>query len=158
VRSALRRQPASPDVRETNPNRSRKARHWRAFAIWRKVSGLPNMQDVRPIPATTANIPVFGRQPAETEFDYHCAGQAAVAFSVFSARRSRCLRIPLLDCQAAAGQHLFQPCIPMRATKVPAGPDWLHEIRHDGICRPLAGFRDVCANSQSLTGASNNLL
>jgi bifunctional non-homologous end joining protein LigD len=26
----------------------------------------------------------------------------------------------------------FQPCIPTRATKVPAGPDWLHEIKHDG--------------------------
>jgi bifunctional non-homologous end joining protein LigD len=26
----------------------------------------------------------------------------------------------------------FQPCIPTRATKVPTGPDWLHEIKHDG--------------------------
>jgi ATP-dependent DNA ligase len=26
----------------------------------------------------------------------------------------------------------FEPCIPTRATKVPAGPDWLHEIKHDG--------------------------
>jgi ATP-dependent DNA ligase len=26
----------------------------------------------------------------------------------------------------------FQPCIPTRATKVPAGPDWIHEIKHDG--------------------------
>ena len=26
----------------------------------------------------------------------------------------------------------FQPCNPTRATKVPAGPDWLHEIKHDG--------------------------
>ena len=29
-------------------------------------------------------------------------------------------------------QHIFQPCIPTRATKVPTGPDWLHEIKHDG--------------------------
>ena len=29
-------------------------------------------------------------------------------------------------------QHLFEPCIPTRATKVPAGPDRLHEIKHDG--------------------------
>jgi ATP-dependent DNA ligase len=29
-------------------------------------------------------------------------------------------------------QHIFAPCIPTRATKVPAGPDWLHEIKHDG--------------------------
>ena len=29
-------------------------------------------------------------------------------------------------------QHLFLPCIPSRATSVPTGPDWLHEIKHDG--------------------------
>jgi bifunctional non-homologous end joining protein LigD len=29
----------------------------------------------------------------------------------------------------------FQPCIPTRATKVPAGPDWIHEIKHDGYRR-----------------------
>jgi ATP-dependent DNA ligase len=26
----------------------------------------------------------------------------------------------------------FEPCIPTRATKVPAGRDWIHEIKHDG--------------------------
>jgi bifunctional non-homologous end joining protein LigD len=26
----------------------------------------------------------------------------------------------------------FDPCIPTRGTKVPTGPDWLHEIKHDG--------------------------
>jgi bifunctional non-homologous end joining protein LigD len=26
----------------------------------------------------------------------------------------------------------FHPCIPTPATKVPAGKDWLHEIKHDG--------------------------
>ena len=29
-------------------------------------------------------------------------------------------------------QHLFEPCIPTRGIKVPAGPDWLQEIKHDG--------------------------
>ena len=29
-------------------------------------------------------------------------------------------------------QYEYQPCIPTRGTKVPAGPDWLHEIKHDG--------------------------
>jgi bifunctional non-homologous end joining protein LigD len=29
-------------------------------------------------------------------------------------------------------QHEYQPCIPTRGTKVPSGPDWLHEIKHDG--------------------------
>jgi bifunctional non-homologous end joining protein LigD len=26
----------------------------------------------------------------------------------------------------------YQPCIPTSGTKVPAGPDWLHEIKYDG--------------------------
>jgi bifunctional non-homologous end joining protein LigD len=26
----------------------------------------------------------------------------------------------------------IDPCIPTRATKVPTGPDWVHEIKHDG--------------------------
>ena len=26
----------------------------------------------------------------------------------------------------------YQPCIPTRAATVPCGPDWLHEIKHDG--------------------------
>src|SRR6195952_3427623 len=26
----------------------------------------------------------------------------------------------------------FEPCIPTRGTKVPSGPNWLHEIKHDG--------------------------
>jgi bifunctional non-homologous end joining protein LigD len=29
-------------------------------------------------------------------------------------------------------QYEFQPCIPTRGTKVPAGAEWLHEIKHDG--------------------------
>jgi bifunctional non-homologous end joining protein LigD len=28
------------------------------------------------------------------------------------------------------GEYL--PCLPTRGTKVPAGPDWIHEIKHDG--------------------------
>ena len=26
----------------------------------------------------------------------------------------------------------FEPCIPTRGTEVPAGPDWIHGIKHDG--------------------------
>src|SRR5258706_6813226 len=26
----------------------------------------------------------------------------------------------------------FEPCIPTRGTKAPAGADWIHEIKHDG--------------------------
>src|SRR5258705_4012416 len=29
-------------------------------------------------------------------------------------------------------QYEYQPCIPTRGTKVPSGPDWFHEIKHDG--------------------------
>jgi ATP-dependent DNA ligase len=29
-------------------------------------------------------------------------------------------------------KRLFEPCIPTRGTAVPAGPDWIHEIKHDG--------------------------
>jgi ATP-dependent DNA ligase len=28
--------------------------------------------------------------------------------------------------------RVFQPCIPSRGISVPAGKDWLHEIKHDG--------------------------
>ena len=28
-------------------------------------------------------------------------------------------------------KNAFKPCVPTRGTKVPAGPDWLHEIKHD---------------------------
>jgi bifunctional non-homologous end joining protein LigD len=28
--------------------------------------------------------------------------------------------------------RLFEPCIPTRGTKVPASPDWIHEVKHDG--------------------------
>jgi bifunctional non-homologous end joining protein LigD len=27
---------------------------------------------------------------------------------------------------------LLPPCIPTRAVKPPAGPDWVHELKHDG--------------------------
>jgi bifunctional non-homologous end joining protein LigD len=26
----------------------------------------------------------------------------------------------------------IEPCIPSRALKPPSGPDWVHEIKHDG--------------------------
>jgi bifunctional non-homologous end joining protein LigD len=27
---------------------------------------------------------------------------------------------------------VFEPCLPTRGAKVRAGPDWIHEIKHDG--------------------------
>ena len=29
-------------------------------------------------------------------------------------------------------KRAFEPCIPTRGAAVPAGPDWIHEIKHDG--------------------------
>jgi bifunctional non-homologous end joining protein LigD len=29
-------------------------------------------------------------------------------------------------------RRLFEPCIPSRGKTVPVGPDWIHEIKHDG--------------------------
>jgi ATP-dependent DNA ligase len=29
-------------------------------------------------------------------------------------------------------QFAFQPRIPIRSTKVPPGPHWIHEVKHDG--------------------------
>jgi bifunctional non-homologous end joining protein LigD len=39
--------------------------------------------------------------------------------------------------------RLFEPCIPTRGTKVPAGPDWIHEIKHDGY-RLIVQRQDNC--------------
>ena len=42
-------------------------------------------------------------------------------------------------------QTKFEPCIPTRRPQVPAGPDWLHEIKHDGyrliVRRAMSGIR-----------------
>jgi bifunctional non-homologous end joining protein LigD len=32
----------------------------------------------------------------------------------------------------ARGDGYIPPCIPTRAFKVPSGPDWIHEVKHDG--------------------------
>jgi hypothetical protein len=40
---------------------------------------------------------------------------------------SACLRRHVIE-----GANLYQPCIPTRGNEVPAGPDWFHEIKHDG--------------------------
>ena len=35
----------------------------------------------------------------------------------------------------------FEPCISTRGTKVPAGPDWIHEIKHGGYRLQRDGAR-----------------
>jgi bifunctional non-homologous end joining protein LigD len=39
---------------------------------------------------------------------------------------------PLLDYLIGMPKSVFEPCVPTRGAKVPSGPDWLHEIKHDG--------------------------
>jgi hypothetical protein len=83
VRSALRRQPASPTPGGIGPDGRRKAHQWRAFAIWCPVSVLPisRHQDGirRKSPANALNIPVFGRRRPESAFDHGLCGEDAVA-------------------------------------------------------------------------------
>jgi hypothetical protein len=82
VRSALRRQPTSPRVGEISVRDTRNARPRRAFAILGAVSRFPISQNARPIrrksPATTVNIPVFGRRRPEIECDQHCLARERV--------------------------------------------------------------------------------
>src|SRR5713101_4607335 len=50
----------------------------------------------------------------------------------------------------------FEPCIPTRGIKVPAGPEWLHEIKHDGyrliVVRDGAHVRLFTRNGHDWTG------
>jgi bifunctional non-homologous end joining protein LigD len=39
--------------------------------------------------------------------------------------------------------HLYEPCVPARATEVPDHPDWIHEIKHDGF-RLIVERSDKC--------------
>ena len=83
VRSALRRQPSIPGLREKAADSSRKARQQRAFAIWRSVLCAPiswNEDQIRRKSLTNAaNIPVFGRRRAEIGFDQALRGDAKQA-------------------------------------------------------------------------------
>jgi bifunctional non-homologous end joining protein LigD len=50
----------------------------------------------------------------------------------------------------------FEPCIPTRGTQVPAGPEWPHEIKHDGyrliVVRDGARVRLFTRNGHDWTG------
>jgi bifunctional non-homologous end joining protein LigD len=50
----------------------------------------------------------------------------------------------------AAG--LIEPCLPTPAKAPPPGPDWLHEIKHDGLrimaLRDAAGVRLITRNGR----------
>ena len=45
----------------------------------------------------------------------------------------RCMSIERMRQRLAADRASFiEPCLPSPAPKLPAGPDWIHEIKHDG--------------------------
>ena len=48
----------------------------------------------------------------------------------------------------------FEPCLPRPAKEPPAGPDWIHEIKHDGFRilahRDAAGVRLITRNGYDL--------
>ena len=42
-------------------------------------------------------------------------------------------RQPAESSYLAAMPSTFEFCLPTRATVVPSGPDWLHEVKYDGL-------------------------
>ena len=37
-----------------------------------------------------------------------------------------------IDITAAVASHFIEPCLPSPGEQPPTGPDWVHEIKHDG--------------------------
>src|ERR1700733_13161879 len=91
--------------RRKYPSKERKARFWRAFSIGRRSlnSQIGELAGCREkSPATTANIPIFGRLSLETRFDLHCVRDAAVAFAIFSDPYRASWGTPVLNCRLRA--------------------------------------------------------
>jgi bifunctional non-homologous end joining protein LigD len=59
----------------------------------------------------------------------------------------------LLRERAPAGSAIIEPCLPSPAKVPPSGPDWIHEIKHDGF-RILA--RRDAAGIRLITRAGND--
>src|SRR3954454_22982921 len=55
----------------------------------------------------------------------------------------------------SAGTGFIEPCLPSPAAKPPAGPNWLHEVKHDGFRlmarRDSAGIRLLSQNAHEWT-------
>jgi bifunctional non-homologous end joining protein LigD len=51
--------------------------------------------------------------------------------------------------------RFIEPCLPSPAKQPPAGPDWIHEIKHDGFRimarRDIAGVRLVSRHGHDFT-------
>src|SRR5258705_12625290 len=60
------------------------------------------------------------------------------------------------DLSIAVPKIAFERCLPTRGTRVPAGPEWLHEIKHDGyrliVHRDGARVRLFTRNGPDWTG------
>lgn len=52
---------------------------------------------------------------------------------MFAARAANAYLPGMLQRTAQRIQGFIQPCLPTPARQPPAGPDWLHEIKHDGF-------------------------
>jgi ATP-dependent DNA ligase len=59
----------------------------------------------------------------------------------------------MLQCSDLAAAGLVESCLPSPAKAPPPGPDWLHEIKHDGFRilaqRNAAGVRLYTGNGSS---------
>src|SRR5262249_30139358 len=53
------------------------------------------------------------------------------------------------------GLGIIKPCLPLPAERPPAGPNWIHEIKHDGFRimarRDVTGVRLITRNGNDLT-------
>jgi len=61
----------------------------------------------------------------------------------------------LLRERRRAGPGFSEPCLPSPAKAPPSGPDWIHEIKHDGfrllVRRDAAGVRLITRNGHDFT-------
>jgi ATP-dependent DNA ligase len=57
--------------------------------------------------------------------------------------------------RADPGLDLIKPCLPLPAKRPPTGPNWIHEIKHDGFRimarRDATGVRLITRNGNDLT-------
>ena len=54
----------------------------------------------------------------------------------------------------ALSAGFIEPCLPSSAEKLPSGPDWVHEIKHDGYRLMARAIRSAsgCSPATGTTG------
>jgi bifunctional non-homologous end joining protein LigD len=64
------------------------------------------------------------------------------------------MRLDLVDGMKGTSSFI-EPCLPSLADRPPSGPDWIHEIKHDGFrllaCRGPAGVRLLTRNGNDFS-------